>query len=99
MIKLLEKKLLVQCRKEDLPLVKELKGECEKEFREIMLSETKREYDCELIVISDSHLQAETGGACGGIVLMSENRRIVCLNTLKERLDLVFEELLPVIRS
>ena len=40
MIKLLEKKLLVKCRKEDLQLVKGLKGESEKEFKEIMKKET-----------------------------------------------------------
>ena len=40
MIKLLEKKLLVKCRKEDLKLLKELKADAEKSFVEIMRRET-----------------------------------------------------------
>ena len=41
MIKLLEKKLLIMCRKEDQKLVKSLQKECEAEYREIMVRETK----------------------------------------------------------
>ena len=99
MIKLLEKKLLVMCRKEDLSLVKDLKGECEKEFSEIMMRETNEEYNCHLEVLNSEFLNDVSGGECGGIILMNESRRIVCQNTLRERLDLVFEELLPVIRG
>ena len=96
---MLEKKLIVSCRKEDLKLVKEVKGECEQEFHDIMLRETNEEYNCELIISETDFLTEEQGGACGGVVLTNENRRIVCANTLKMRLDLVFEELLPVIRK
>ena len=46
MIKLLEKKLLLMCRKEDHNLVKGLKSECEKEFTEIMKRETNEDYHC-----------------------------------------------------
>ena len=99
MIKLLEKKLLVKVRKEDLKLVNDLKEECEKEFSEIMMQETNAEYKCQIEVLSSDFLTVEEGGECGGLTLMSENRRIVCANTLKMRLDLVFEELLPVIRK
>ena len=80
-------------------MVRDLKPECEKEFSDIMLRETKKEYSCELEVWDKEFLTEEEGGQCGGVVMMSENLRIVCSNTLKERLDLVFEELLPVIRK
>ena len=99
MIKLLEKHLLVMCRKEDLSLVKSLKNECEKEFSEIMMRETKKEYSCNLEILGSEYLNDVQGGECGGIILMNESRRIVCQNTLRERMDLVFEELLPVIRG
>ena len=57
------------------------------------------EYSCELEILSDEFLTPEEGSECGGIVMCSENKRIVCSNTLKERIDLVFEELLPEIRK
>ena len=98
MIKLLEPELLLKCRKEDSKLVKELLSECEKEFIEIMLKETKEDYHTKLTLVESEFLTAEQGGECGGIVLFSTDKRIVCSNTLKSRLDLCFEELLPHIR-
>ena len=97
MIKLLETTLILICRKEDLALVRELVPECQHSYEEIMIREAAgdREYKTELIVSSESFLTAEQGGECGGIVLTSKDKRIVCNNTLKSRLDLCFEELLP----
>lgn len=99
MIKLLEPELFVKVRKEDLNLVKELKSECEKEFHDIMTKETNEDYKTTLNIVESEFLTAEQGGECGGIVLYSGNRKIVCPNTLKNRLDLCFEELLPEIRK
>ena len=99
MIKLLEKELLLKCRKEDAKLVKELLPECEREFSDIMLKETKTEYHTKLNLHDTEFLTLEQGGECGGIVLYSLDKRIVCSNTLKSRLDLCFEELLPHIRK
>ena len=98
MIKLLEPELLLKCKKEDLELVKSLLHECESEFVEIMRKETSEEYKTKLTLVDNEFLSAEHGGECGGIVLFSTDKRIVCNNTLKSRLDLCFEELLPHIR-
>jgi len=101
MIKLLEPTLLLICRKEDVQLVKELIPECEKLFLEIMLREAAsgdKEYKTKLTLNDSSFLSVEQGSECGGIVLTSTDRRIVCSNTLMSRLDLCFEELLPHIR-
>jgi V-type H+-transporting ATPase subunit E len=101
MIKLLEPELLLKCRKEDLQLVQSLIPECEAEFKEIMDRETKEsevEYATKLRVIDTDFLTLEEGGECGGVILYNLNRKIVCPNTLKSRLDLCFEELLPHIR-
>jgi len=101
MIKLLEPVLIVIVRKEDLGLMRELVPECEREYEAIMKREAggDKEYKTELRVNSESFLTAEQGGECGGVVLTSLDRRIVCNNTLKSRLDLCFEELLPQIRA
>jgi len=102
MIKLLEPEVLLKCRKEDQDLVRTLIPECEQEFLEIMkkeASESDQEFGTKLKLIDTDYLTQEEGGECGGVVLITTNRKIVCFNTLKSRLDLCFEELLPHIRK
>lgn len=102
MIKLLEPEVLIKARKEDHELVRSLIPECEQEFKEIMAkeaSESDIEYHSTLRLIEDQYLTPEEGGECGGVVLTNPNRKIVCPNTIKSRLDLCFEELLPHIRK
>lgn len=82
-----------------MALIKDLVKDCEKDYVEIMTRETKEEHKTKINVIETDFLTSEEGGECGGIVLYSKDKRIVCPNTLKNRLDLVFEELLPVIRK
>lgn len=101
MIKLLEPELFLKCRKEDQDLVKSLLPECEQEFKDIMekeASESDLTYSTNLRLVETEYLTNEEGGECGGIILFTPNRKIVCLNTLKSRLELCFEELLPHIR-
>jgi V-type H+-transporting ATPase subunit E len=101
MIKLLEPEVLLKCRKEDHDLVKSLIPECEKDFQEIMSRETSEsdtQYSTTLRLLEGDFLTAEEGGECGGVIMYTSNRRIVCPNTIKSRLDLCFEELLPHIR-
>jgi vacuolar-type H+-ATPase subunit E/Vma4 len=64
-----------------------------------MLKETNEEYSTGLIIVESEFLAPEQGAECGGIILYSKDRRIVCPNTIKNRLDLCFEELLPEIRK
>lgn len=90
---------MLKCRREDLTLVKGLIEEAEQEYRDIMLRETEVAYTTKVNVNETDFLTLEEGGECGGIILYTVNRRIVCPNTLKNRLDLCFEELLPEIRK
>lgn len=107
MIKLLEKELLLKCKRDDLQLIRELIPECEEEYVEIMAREVNQseteeiqvEYRTRLILVETEFLNSETGGKCGGIVLTSLDKKIVCDNTLESRLNLCFEELLPQIRK
>jgi vacuolar-type H+-ATPase subunit E/Vma4 len=72
----------------------------ESKYHEFMLDKTKRdEYNVELTIIENNYLSEETDQGCGGIILYTVDNRIVCPNTLINRLDLAFEELLPSIRS
>lgn len=98
MIKLLEQELIIKCRKEDAGLVQSLLPECESEFSEIMMKECNEEFKTKLTLNESEYMTTEQGGECGGVVLYTRDKRIVCNNTLRERLDLCFEELLPHIR-
>lgn len=101
MIKLLEPELLVRCREEDVKLIKELIPECERQYVEIMTREahSERTYKTKLTLVEGEFLTAAQGGSCGGVILTSLDKRIVCNNTLQFRLELCFEELLPQIRG
>ena len=102
MIRLLEPELLLKCRREDLQMVKEMLNECQQQFQDIMFREatvnSEITYSTKLNLVETEFMSVEQGGECGGIVLTSMDKRIVCNNTLKFRLDLCFEELLPNIR-
>jgi vacuolar-type H+-ATPase subunit E/Vma4 len=70
------------------------------EYADFMKAETGRdEYQCELVVLEDNFMSDEKDQGCGGIILYTANSRIVCENTLHQRLDLAYEELLPSIRN
>ena len=99
MIKLLENELELKVRQDEVALANSILHECEQEYHEIMLRETTREYNCRLSVIKDSFLDVEHGGRCGGVILLAHGRRIVCSNTLEDRLNQIFESQLPMIRN
>jgi len=99
MIKLLEENVELKVREEEVPMVKRMLESCQDEFSVIMLRETTREYSCRLSVVEDQFLTSENGGRCGGVVLYAHNRRIVCSNTLEDRLNQIFESELPMIRK
>jgi vacuolar-type H+-ATPase subunit E/Vma4 len=50
-------------------------------------------------VLEDKFLDKTEGEDCGGIKLYNKNLKIVCDNTLQSRMNLCFEELLPLIRN
>ena len=91
MIKLLEDELEIKVREDEVDLVRGLVQECQSEYTAIMKRETTRDYACELNIIEDSFLTDENGRRCGGVILYAHNRRIVCSNTLEDRLNQIFE--------
>jgi V-type H+-transporting ATPase subunit E len=100
MIKLIEEELILKVRQEDIKLVEGLLEECQREYSHIMHRATKRdEYKTSLRLMRDKFLTPEERGSCGGVILYAHNYRIVCSNTLEERLELSFEMALPKIRQ
>ena len=100
MIKLIEPVVQIKCREEDVEDVKGMVDDIEREYSEFMSAQTGRdEYECKVIVLDDMFLDDGRDQGCGGIVLYTENSKIVCPNMLINRLHLAFEELLPAIRK
>ena len=100
MIKLIEETLILKVREEDVEMTEGMLEECEQEYSEVMFRETKRdEYATKLTVLTEKFLTPEEGGSCGGVILYAHKYRIVCNNTLEERLGLAFESELPSIRK
>ena len=100
MIKLIEPMLQVKCREEDVEDIKGMVDDLEKEYSEFMSEKTGRdEYECKIVVLDDNFLEEGRDQGCGGVVLYTENSKIVCPNMLINRLHLAFEELLPAIRK
>ena len=91
MVRLLEEEVELMVRENEVDLVQGMAADCEQEFSDLMMRETGEEYNCKLSVVDDRFLTNENGALCGGVLLLARNRRIVCSNTLEDRLNLVFE--------
>ena len=99
MIKMLEPKLKILCREEDKDDIRGFVDELQSKYHDFLLEQTGRdEYNCELEILDES-LSEDQDKGCGGVILYTDNNRIVCPNTLLNRLDLAFEEFLPQIRK
>lgn len=99
MIKLLEENVELLVREEDVDLFSGLISECEEEFTAHMKEQTDRDYETKLTIREDRYLSQEEGADLGGVMLFALDRRIVVPNSLKDRLNLVFEQQLPAIRK
>ena len=100
-IKLLEEKILIKIRQKDLELAKSVVDEAEREFKALMLKETGTDkYQTKIIVLENEFIEPETlAGKCGGIILMNDDKKITCANTLDGRLTLTYDESLPHLRK
>jgi V-type H+-transporting ATPase subunit E len=108
LIKLMEAEVHIKCRKSDVSLVQEVYEQAGEEYKQLMKREVKlfKDRDVPLkIVIEQTRFLPEyddTEGAescMGGILLHARKGRIVCSNTIDERLQLVYQEAIPEIRT
>jgi len=99
-----ENRVILQCRKDDMNIVKSQIEPAIKLYQATILEKTEVTPKCQ-IEISNEHLPpapvkgTKSVSCCGGIVLSARNGTIVCKNTLDSRLDLCFENLIPQIRG
>ena len=95
----METQVTIQCRKSDLEVVKSIIAPAVAEYQEIMAREVSalggKKPPCE-VLIDDKKSLAEydsregVESCSGGIVLHCRKGRIVCSNTLDERLQLCY---------
>jgi len=90
LFQLLEPVALIRCRSADLELVKEVRDDALKTYRE------KTKNDCDLQIDTTNHLPAD---CAGGVELTAKQGRIKVTNTLESRLELLSRQMLPEIRT
>ena len=75
--------------------------EAEREFKALMLKETGWDtFSTKIIILESEFIDPDSSaGKCGGIILMSEDKKITCSNTLDEWLHLTYDESLPHLRK
>eukprot|EP00898_Chlorokybus_atmophyticus_P009076 jgi/Chlat1/916/Chrsp108S01354 len=97
--KLGEKEVLVRCREMDVQLVKEVLKSAAEDYAK------SAKVPVPTVELDSAHLPAPStsgnhGPSCsGGVILASKDRRIVCGNTLDERLNISYGQNLPQIRK
>ncbi|XP_069484761.1 V-type proton ATPase subunit E 1 [Ambystoma mexicanum] len=87
---LLETKVVIRCRKQDLSLVKAAVQKCIPAYK----SSTKK--DIEVILDQDNFLSHEIAG---GVEMFNFDGKIKVSNTLETRLDLIAQQMMPDIRA
>jgi len=90
--RLLEAKVTVRVRQQDLAIMKSVAAECESQFKNV----TQGKYQCKITVDEVNYLQAEL---IGGVVLLCHGDKISMINTLDDRVARIFEERMPAIRE
>ncbi len=55
----MEKRVELKVMKKDLKLAQDVKGECEKAFKDIVRQECKKELECTIIINADHALEDE----------------------------------------
>lgn len=96
MIKLLEDKVIVIVKKEDLSEVENMINKLESEYSSIIKSQTNEEKSCKIEVSTTESLKEDN---IGGAIIMSSNKRIVFKNTLDVRMEITYLDSIPNLRS
>ena len=104
----MEGQIFIRCREEDKAILEDVKDEAIKTYRDMVISEVSRfkgksaeEIPCNIIIdgkylesIEDNSAQ----GCLGGFKLYAKKGRIVCSQTLDDRIELCFAAAIPAIR-
>ena len=98
LIKIEENTIEIYCRTKDVPIVAKILPDAVAEYVSIMQRESGVKLQ-PVVTMNPDRSRDLSDSVAGGIVLTALNGHITCDNTLKSRLALVYEELLPAIRA
>ena len=102
----MEAEVNIKCRKSDVDVVKKAIEPAIVEYKALMKKEVKalanRDIPCKVNVdekyLPEFHDEEGAESCLGGVILHCKKGRIVCPNTLDDRLQLVYQEAIPEIR-
>lgn len=108
LIKLMEGNIFIRCRESDVAVIESIKDEAIAEYKNLVVTQVKRfegkdpnDIPCN-IIIDGKRLESiednELTGSVGGFKLYAKKGRIVCSQTIDDRIDLVFGSAIPAIR-
>jgi len=106
----MEPEVNIRCRRSDAAIVERVIAEAADEYQKLLKAEVKayRNKDVQINIILDhgkylpefnKDSDQATDSCMGGILMHARRGRIVCSNTLDERLQLVYGEAIPEIRE
>ena len=109
LIKLIERKITLRCRESDHEILQAVIDDAVSEYKQLMLSqvkdlEGKDDIPCEVVIDEDKRLpeynEADPTNSClGGFVMYARKNRIVCSQTLDDRVNMVYEQAVPAMRA
>jgi len=98
--KLQEPTVILVCRKQDLALVKEIVNSANDEYKHKSGKDCAVEVDTQTFLPPGPEFATSEGEICsGGVILSSNEGRIICSNTLDARLSMGYEQNLPKLRT
>ena len=95
-----EATIYIRCRKEDVSVIESVKGSAIKKYQALIVKEVKRfqhlkptDIPCNIIIDQkylDSVEDNAVSGVIGGFKIFAKQGRIVCSQTIDDRIDLCF---------
>lgn len=104
---MMEGQIFIRCRESDVKVFESIQNEAVAEYRNLVTSKVKRfegknpkDIPCEIIIDGKrlESIEDSDTGIIGGFVLYAKKGRIVCSQTIDDRIELVFQNAIPAIR-
>lgn len=109
LIKLIEPRVVLRCRKSDVDALESVIEEAVATYKNLMLSQVKAlegkgDIPCTVTVDQKNHLPEynadnPTNSCLGGFVIYAKKNRIVCSQTLDDRLSMTYQQAIPQMRA
>lgn len=109
LIKLIEPRVVLRCRKGDVEALESVIEEAVSTYKQLMLSQVKAlegkdDIPCQVTIdqknfLPDYNEDNPTGSCLGGFVIYAKKNRIVCSQTLDDRISMTYQQAIPQMRA